>query len=132
MRLLILLLVFVPLASTLKILLYQTLLGQSHVRFSGVLTDVLVERGHTVDNLLMEWNSNVTGNYCVCSARSEKQYCFEFIAFLNVHYKLTKCYFTDNGTNKARRVIRVRDKNATAFEKTHGSTNMITKKGNLP
>lgn len=32
----------------LKILLYQTAIGKSHMRFSGTLVDKLVERGHVV------------------------------------------------------------------------------------
>ncbi|KAI6184589.1 Glucuronosyltransferase [Aphelenchoides bicaudatus] len=76
-----------------KILIYQTILSQSHLHFSGVLTDVLTERGHTVDNLLMEWNPRVIGN----------------------------------GTNKARRIIRVREKNVTAFERTQQSANKMHK-----
>jgi hypothetical protein len=47
MKLLLLLLVFLPSVWGLKILIYQTLLGRSQVHFSGVLTDALVERGHT-------------------------------------------------------------------------------------
>lgn len=33
---------------SLKILIYQTVIGKSHVNFSGTLTDLLVKRGHTV------------------------------------------------------------------------------------
>jgi hypothetical protein len=59
---LLLFLTLVPVVGTLKILIYQSLSDEPDIKFSGILTDVLVERGHTVDNLLMEWNSNVTSN----------------------------------------------------------------------
>ncbi|KAE9547253.1 hypothetical protein FO519_009535, partial [Halicephalobus sp. NKZ332] len=45
-----------------KILVYQTTPGNSHVQFSGKLVDVLVDAGHTVDKLIVEWNPHVTSN----------------------------------------------------------------------
>ncbi|KAH7700034.1 UGT-54 protein, partial [Aphelenchoides avenae] len=46
----------------LKILVYQTAFGTSHVQFSGALVDVLVDRGHTVDKLLQVYNTNTLSN----------------------------------------------------------------------
>ena len=45
-----------------KILVYQTAPGSSHVQFSGKLVDILVNAGHTVDKLIIEWNPFVTSN----------------------------------------------------------------------
>ena len=50
------------LARCYKILVYQTAPGSSHVQFSGKLIDVLVDAGHTVDKLIIEWNPHVTSN----------------------------------------------------------------------
>ena len=52
---------FLP-SLTHKILIYQTILGSSHIRFSGKLADVLVDAGYTVDKLLIEWNPFVRTN----------------------------------------------------------------------
>lgn len=45
-------------ADSLKVLLYQTLLGRSHIQFSGALVDSLVERGHVVVRLFSSY-------YCI-------------------------------------------------------------------
>ncbi|KAE9549116.1 hypothetical protein FO519_007677 [Halicephalobus sp. NKZ332] len=45
-----------------KILIYQTLPSPSHVQFSGKLADVLVDAGHVVDKLIIEWNPYVKSN----------------------------------------------------------------------
>ncbi|KAE9547142.1 hypothetical protein FO519_009647, partial [Halicephalobus sp. NKZ332] len=47
---------------TYKILIYQTLPSPSHIQFSGKLTDDLVDAGHTVDKLIIEWNPYVKSN----------------------------------------------------------------------
>ncbi|CAD5209935.1 unnamed protein product [Bursaphelenchus okinawaensis] len=45
-----------------KILLVQVAVGKSHMQFSGVLTDKLVDRGHIVDKLVLHWNPYVITN----------------------------------------------------------------------
>ncbi|KAH7727100.1 UGT-51 protein [Aphelenchoides avenae] len=48
--------------TALKILVYQTVLGHSHLGYSGAIVDTLVDRGHIVDKLIMAWNPEVTTN----------------------------------------------------------------------
>ncbi|KAE9546957.1 hypothetical protein FO519_009831, partial [Halicephalobus sp. NKZ332] len=54
-------LLFVP-SQNYKILIYQAVPAPSHIQFSGRLTDVLVDAGHVVDKLIIEWNPNVKSN----------------------------------------------------------------------
>ncbi|KAE9549117.1 hypothetical protein FO519_007678, partial [Halicephalobus sp. NKZ332] len=52
-----------PISSlTYKILIYQAVPAPSHIHFSGKLTDVLVDAGHVVDKLIIEWNPYVKSN----------------------------------------------------------------------
>lgn len=46
-------------ANCLKILLYQTIFGRSHVQFSGALVDILADAGHEVHLLMAEFNPSV-------------------------------------------------------------------------
>ncbi|KAI1697771.1 UDP-glucoronosyl and UDP-glucosyl transferase domain-containing protein [Ditylenchus destructor] len=42
--------------------MYQTALSPSHVGFSGGLADILIQAGHTVDKLIIEYNPTVLTN----------------------------------------------------------------------
>uniref|UniRef100_A0A914QY32 glucuronosyltransferase n=1 Tax=Panagrolaimus davidi TaxID=227884 RepID=A0A914QY32_9BILA len=48
--------------SSLRILVYQTALGRSHVQHIGSVVDTLVEAGHDVDLIIQVWNTHVTIN----------------------------------------------------------------------
>ncbi|TKR96936.1 hypothetical protein L596_010881 [Steinernema carpocapsae] len=50
------------LAEAHKFLLYETAFSRSHVQFAGRLIDVLVEEGHTVDVLMLQYNPNIATN----------------------------------------------------------------------
>uniref|UniRef100_A0A914NZ54 UDP-glucuronosyltransferase n=1 Tax=Panagrolaimus davidi TaxID=227884 RepID=A0A914NZ54_9BILA len=57
---------------SLNILVYQTLPGSSHIAFSGKIVDILVQAGHTVDKLIIEWNPNVLSNGTTLARRIKR------------------------------------------------------------
>ncbi|TKR96935.1 hypothetical protein L596_010880 [Steinernema carpocapsae] len=45
-----------------KFLFYETAFARSHLQFAGKLIDVLVENGHTVDVLVLQYNPDISTN----------------------------------------------------------------------
>ncbi|KAI6184549.1 UDP-glucuronosyltransferase [Aphelenchoides bicaudatus] len=52
----------VSFGDALKVLIYQIAFSNSHLPFSGAMADALVDKGHTVDKLIVVYNPNVKTN----------------------------------------------------------------------
>jgi hypothetical protein len=51
------LLLCVNVAVGLKILMYQIAFSNTHMPFSGVIADTLIDRGHTIDKIIIAYHS---------------------------------------------------------------------------